>query len=108
MPETHCLVYSNSLKAHAQATSFDGAADVVSIALVQKLSKALMVDVENIETTKPLSRYRVDSLLAVEVRTWIFTEMQADINVFRLLSNVPPSQLARDITVKSKAVPATT
>ena len=90
----------------AQATSFDGAADVVSSVLVQKLSKALTVDVEDIETTKPLSRYGFDSLLAVEVRTWIFMELQADISVFQLLSNVPLSQLARDITVKSKAVPA--
>ena len=59
----------------AQATSFDGAADVVRIALVQKLSKALTVDVEDIEMTKPLSGYGVDSLLAVEVRTWIFMEL---------------------------------
>ena len=79
----------------AQATSFDGAADVVRIALVQKLSKALTVDVEDIETTKPLSRYGVDSLLAVEVRTWIFTELQADISVLQLLSNVPLSQQAK-------------
>lgn len=90
----------------SQATSFEAAAEIVSIALVQKLSKSLMVDVEDIEASRPLSRYGVDSLLAVEIRSWLFTELQADISVFQLLSNVPMSQLVRQIVGSSKCVPA--
>jgi len=76
------------------------------MALLRKLAKSLMVDVEDIETTKPISRYGVDSLLAVEIRSWIFTEIQSDISVFQLLGNVPISQLVRTIVEKSKCVPA--
>ena len=88
-----------------KADTFDAVVELVSVALLQKLSKALMVDVEDIDTNKALSRFGVDSLLAVEIRAWIFTELQADISVFQLLSNNPLSQLASEIAGKSKAVP---
>ena len=90
----------------AQATSMEAACDIVSMALLRKLAKSLMVDVEDIESTRPINRYGVDSLLAVEIRSWIFTEIQADISVFQLLSNVPISQLVRTMVEKSKCVPA--
>lgn len=90
----------------SQATSMEEALDIVSMALSRKLAKSLMVDVEDIDATRPISRYGVDSLLAVEIRSWIFTELQADISVFLLLSNVPISQLVRTIVGKSKSVPA--
>ena len=90
----------------SQATSFDNAAEIVSSALVHKLSKSLMVGAEDIDVSRPLSRYGVDSLLAVEVRSYLFTELQADISVFELLSNVPISQLVKQIVGKSKCVPA--
>ena len=88
----------------AQATSMDAAAEIVGVALIKKIAKSLMVDIEDIESTKPVSRYGVDSLLAVEIRSWIFTEVQADISVFQLLSNVPISTLVRQIVAKSKCV----
>ncbi|KAL9110360.1 MAG: hypothetical protein Q9227_005091 [Pyrenula ochraceoflavens] len=88
----------------SQATSMDAAAEIVSVALIKKIAKSLMVDIEDIEATKPVSRYGVDSLLAVEIRSWIFTEIQADISVFQLLSNVPISQLVKQIVGKSKCV----
>jgi len=89
----------------SQATSMDTAAEIVSMALIRKLAKSLMVDVEDIEPSKPISRYGVDSLLAVEIRSWLFTDMQADVSVFQLLSNVPISELVRTIAGKAKCVP---
>ena len=44
----------------------------------------------------------------MEVRSWVFTELQADISVFQLLSNVPITELARQIVAKSKCVPTAT
>ncbi|KAL6720039.1 hypothetical protein ACLMJK_001960 [Lecanora helva] len=90
----------------SQATSMDTAAEIVATALIRKLAKSLMVDVEDIEPSKPISRFGVDSLLAVEVRSWLFTDMQADVSVFQLLSNVPISELVRTIASKAKCVPA--
>jgi NADP-dependent 3-hydroxy acid dehydrogenase YdfG len=89
-----------------QATSMENAADIVQIALTKKLAKSLMVEVEDIDSAKPISRHGVDSLLAVEVRAWLVTDLKADISVFQLLSNVPISELVRDIAAKSKLVPA--
>ncbi|KAK4118277.1 putative polyketide synthase [Parathielavia appendiculata] len=89
-----------------QATSLDQAADIVAAALVKKLAKSMMVSVEDIEASRPVSSYGVDSLLAVELRSWIYSEVQADISVFDLLSNIAISSLARKIVSVSKAVPA--
>lgn len=88
----------------SQARSVEAAADIISVALVQKLARSLMVSVDDIEVSRPISRYGVDSLLAVEIRSWLFTEVQADISVFDLLSNVPISELVRRILGKSKCV----
>ncbi|KAF9875052.1 hypothetical protein CkaCkLH20_07318 [Colletotrichum karsti] len=88
----------------SQATNLDGAAEIVATALVQKLARSMMVSVENIETSRPVSSYGVDSLLAVELRSWIYEELQADISVFDLLSNVAISSLARNIVTGSKVV----
>ena len=84
----------------------DTAAEIVATALIRKLAKSLMVDVEDIEPSKPINRFGVDSLLAVEIRSWLCEDMQADVSVFQLLSNVPISDLARTIASKAKCVPA--
>lgn len=89
----------------AQATSFDQAVDVVSGALVGKLARSLMAATEDIEVTRPISSYGVDSLLAVELRTWIFSEMAAQVSVFELLRSEPITTLAKKIAEKSKLVP---
>lgn len=91
----------------SDATSMEAAAEIMCAALVQKLAKSLMVSVEDIEPSRPISRYGVDSLLAVEIRSWLFTEVQADISVFELLGNVPISALVKVILGKSKFVAAT-
>ncbi|KAG8623558.1 hypothetical protein KVT40_008534 [Elsinoe batatas] len=52
----------------AQTTGLEDAADIVCDALVKKLAKSLMVSVEDIEKSNPVSTYGVDSLLAVELR----------------------------------------
>ncbi|KAJ5260475.1 hypothetical protein N7478_012080 [Penicillium angulare] len=89
----------------SQATTLEDATGIVSIGLVRKLAKMLMVDVEDIEPEKPITRYGIDSLLAVELRSWIFMDIQADVSVFQLMSNVPITELARQIAVKSKCLP---
>ncbi|GKZ27179.1 type I Iterative Polyketide synthase (PKS) [Aspergillus brasiliensis] len=89
----------------SRVTSVDAASEIVCEALVAKLAKSMMMPVDDIEHTRPVSSYGVDSLLAVELRGWIFTELQADVSVFDLLSNIPISMLARRIVTKSKCIP---
>ena len=85
--------------------SLDDAVDVVADAIVNKLAKSMMVDVQDIEKTQTITKYGVDSLLAVELRSWIYTELQVDISIFELLKTVPILDLARHIASKSKLVP---
>jgi acyl carrier protein len=88
------------------AKSPDDAIDVVSDAIVNKLAKSMMVDVQDIEKRQTITKYGVDSLLAVELRSWIYTELQVDISIFELLKTVPILDLARQIAGKSKLLPA--
>ncbi|KAM3552944.1 hypothetical protein MY1884_006931 [Beauveria asiatica] len=91
----------------ANATDIEQAADAIATRLVGKLAKSLMMSVEDIEPTKPVSNYGVDSLLAVEVRSWIRTEAKAEVSVFDLLGNIPINQLAAKLAASSKALPNT-
>lgn len=64
------------------------AVEVVVDGLVEKLRKAL--DMEKsapIERSNTLLVYGVDSLVAVEIRTWFKNVVGADIIVFDILSN---------------------
>ncbi|KAI2779732.1 putative polyketide synthase [Daldinia loculata] len=89
----------------AQASSLDQATDIVADALVKKLAKSMMIAAEDIEVTRPVSSYGVDSLLAVELRAWIYSELQSDISVFDLLSKTALTSLAKKIASGSKAMP---
>jgi hypothetical protein len=60
---------------------------------------------DDIEVTKSVSSSGVDSLLAVELRSWNYAAMQADVSVFDLLGNILISSLARKIVLASKVVP---
>jgi hypothetical protein len=52
----------------------------------------------------PISTYGVDSLTAVEIRAWNFRELQSDISIFDIMSNIPIATLARTMVSKSKLV----
>lgn len=58
------------------------ATNVVVDALVQKLSRATSTPAEEIDCTRPLHSYGVDSLLAVELRNWFGKLFKADVAIF--------------------------
>lgn len=63
------------------------AEDIVRQALVQKLSKALSMPIEDIDVQKPIHAFGVDSLVAFEVRYWFMKEMKADLAIFDIMSS---------------------
>ena len=67
------------------AGTLAAAATIVTDGLVDRLSKALSIPPEDIETTKPLHAYGVDSLLAVELRNWFARELGPDVAVFDIM-----------------------
>lgn len=83
------------------AASAAEAGDVVVEGLAKKLSKALSMPAEDIDTSKPLHSYGVDSLLAVELRSWFGKEFKADVAIFEIMGGTSFSAVASVVTAKS-------
>lgn len=90
----------------AAAESVADAAELVTTALIRKLAKAMLMELEDLDANKPANAYGVDSLVAVEVRAWVFKDVKSDVSVFEILSNIPLTQLAAKIAGRSALVPA--
>jgi len=96
---------ANSVSAQVtEAASISEGSEIVAAALAQKLAKLMMVSSDDIDIGKPISTYGVDSLAAVEIRAWSFRELQSDISIFDIMSNIPIATLARTMVTKSKLV----
>lgn len=85
-----------------KATSHAAAAEAVSEALRGRLAKQMMVDVDDVDASKPVSGYGVDSLTAVDIRAWTLKEAQADISILDIVNNSSIMSLAETIVGKSK------
>lgn len=85
-----------------EAQSLAEASAAVIQALTAKLSKALSIAIPELDANKPLHQYGVDSLVAVELRSWLTKEVQADIAVFDILGSSTISSVGQLATSKSK------
>lgn len=81
------------------------ATDMIVRGLRQRLARELQTDMENIDSSRPLHSYGVDSLLAVDIRTWILVNLQAELSLFDVLGSGSIHALANRIAAISKAVP---
>ncbi|KAL2004181.1 hypothetical protein VTN02DRAFT_5830 [Thermoascus thermophilus] len=95
--------YSNSQKLQGAETVSD-AVSVVEEALRLNVANALAASPSDIDTDKPFYSFGIDSLKAIEVRNWVFNELQTDVSVFEILSPIPLSRLAMKIVAKSSLV----
>ena len=77
--------------------SLDEATHHICESIIAKVSSLSMIPVEEISETKPISVYGMDSLVAVEMRNWLFKEMDATISILELLTNQPLVSLAAKI-----------
>lgn len=83
------------------ATSLAEGAQILTEGLVKKLAKALSIPPDDIDTSKPLHAYGVDSLLAVELRNYFAKELGADVAIFDLMGGA--SFAAVGMTVASQS-----
>ena len=84
-----------------QKESIEEAAAIVTSSLLQRLSGALSMAVEDIDMTRPPHVYGVDSLLAVELRNWFATVWKADVAVFDITGQVSIAALGGTVARKS-------
>ncbi|KAI0429432.1 hypothetical protein F5Y09DRAFT_342635 [Xylaria sp. FL1042] len=85
------------------AKDTDERIQIVIRALAVKLARAMSILPDDVEPSKPLSNYGVDSLMAVELRNYISREFQATVAVFDLMGGVPISSIG-DLVVERSTV----
>lgn len=93
--------FNAALKA---AKSLAEAEEVVCNGLVDKISVVLMMEAEEMDITRSLSQYALDSLVAIEIRNFITREFEANLQVLELLSSGSIQTLAKGVCSKSKIV----
>lgn len=103
---------ANANNANAQSTqallkaalSLNDVVTVILNAILVKLSRSLMIEVAELDPSRPTSAFGVDSLIAVELRNWFQKEMKADIPVFEILQANSLQVLAFRVAEKSTLV----
>ncbi|RMJ10268.1 hypothetical protein CDV36_010105 [Fusarium kuroshium] len=75
--------------------------EIVLRALAAKLARAMSMSPEDIEPNKPLSNYGVDSLMAVELRSWIGRDFGAPVAISDIMGGVPIARIADVVVAKS-------
>jgi KR domain len=89
-----------------EVTSIAAAATIICEAIAARLAKSLRVPLEDLDSSKPVNAYGVDSLIAVELRNFIFREIKADMSIFDILSSIPLAMLSSKIAASSALVQA--
>lgn len=88
----------------AAADSHDDATDIIYDAIVLKLSIALNIEAQDVDPAKPLYMFGVDSLVAVELRTWLFKEIGAEVAIFDMMRGASIRAVAASVASRSKFV----
>lgn len=86
----------------ASCDDADSAASIACTGLTHMLAKSMNMHFEEIDTGKPPNAYGVDSLVAVGVRNWVFTNCDVEVSVFDILSEKTISELAIMIVEKGR------
>ncbi|KAL2265959.1 hypothetical protein VTJ83DRAFT_5311 [Remersonia thermophila] len=80
------------------------AEDAVCRGLVDKITSVLMMEKDELDVTRSLSHYPLDSLVAIEIRNFITREFEANLQVLELLSSGSVQTLSKLVCDKSKIV----
>ncbi|KAK1992892.1 beta-ketoacyl synthase domain-containing protein [Colletotrichum falcatum] len=96
-PDHKALLQGAASKAEAEGVVLD--------ALLLKIARMLSIEAANLEVARPLHAYGIDSLTAVELRSWLMKELGAEVTVFDITSNSSISQLAAIAATRSSLAP---
>jgi acyl carrier protein len=79
-----------------------GVLDIICKGLVEKIAEVLMLEPEELDITRSLTYYPLDSLVAIEIRNFITREFEATMQVLELLSSGSIQTLSAAVFKKSK------
>lgn len=91
-------------QAVSQATSLEEVQQLIQDALVAKVAAVVLTPVDEIDPTRSITVYGLDSLVAIEIRNWITRELKANLQVLELLSSGSLLSLSTLIMKRSKLV----
>lgn len=86
------------------AASLEEAESLLLDGLLRKLARGLMMAVEDLNPSKEMAHYGVDSLVAVELRNWLARDAGVDMPVFEILRPAPLSSLVKVAVAQSSLV----
>lgn len=78
------------------------AEEAVCRGLVTKIAQVLMMEPDELDVTRVLSHYPLDSLVAIEIRNFIARQYEASMQVLELLSSGSIQTLSSTVCKKSK------
>ncbi|RYP28944.1 hypothetical protein DL767_006979 [Monosporascus sp. MG133] len=85
---------------------------ILEEAFSSKLGQLLQTPVEGLERNAPLVALGIDSLVAVEIRSWILKELRLEVPVLKLLGGLSVGDISREaaatLAAASSASPTTT
>ncbi len=81
---THLLSSSAAATASAEGDTSDGASPVEMIRA--KVSRLLYVPLDEVGPDVAISAYGIDSMIAAELRNWLFAQWGRDVSLLQLLS----------------------
>ncbi|KAK8107122.1 uncharacterized protein PG998_009135 [Apiospora kogelbergensis] len=88
----------------SSASTAEEAGNLVEDAVVDKLADMFVIPKQDIDASQPLSKYGVDSLVAVELRNWLVPSTQCELSIFDLLRASSLRDLAESIATRSMAL----
>jgi acyl carrier protein len=78
----------------ASAASSEDQVALLTVAIARKLSDMFLVPAEEISPDQSLTRYGVDSLVAVELRNWLASSTGTDPSIFEIMQSSSLKDLA--------------
>ncbi|KAI0016501.1 lovastatin nonaketide synthase [Xylariomycetidae sp. FL0641] len=75
------------------AESVDEATALVTQWFTAKVAQVLNISATDVDVSKPVHSYGIDSLVAIDLRNWFRSEIGADVHVLTLLGNTALEQL---------------
>ncbi|KAF2679048.1 phenolpthiocerol synthesis polyketide synthase ppsB [Lentithecium fluviatile CBS 122367] len=97
-------VAASPLARLGEAVSKEQAVGIITDALVKKTAEILQMPASEVDPGRPMYRYGVDSLVALEVKNWITRELKANVALLEILAAVPMTNFAEKIAERSKLV----
>lgn len=84
--------------------TLDDASHIILDTLMRKISSVMATQLEEIDPSKPIHFYGVDSLVAVELRNWLGKNMESNIEILDIMGDDGMSKLSEKIAKNSKLV----